>query len=881
MEREVSEVDRKLLLKNKYLDKISYYLSRNPISQDELYIFVRKFFGEYLKLNYEFTYEELSQELNKVFIKPQVKETIDSFLIRLSESEYLEETILGTNELNSFLRELSKIITLMIYDDMPLKKEGSFIKKVLNINSKSQDTDITISSVSSEIENVNFVITGGDITLAKKSYIELLKKYDSLNKDDKKKLHMDMTELYDRLQIAIKNSSLSNAVSSNTISNSSNTISNNALSNQSPVKLSSDVLSSVSQVSQSSDSKSDAKQDLSNSKNAVTQVHDIIKKILTLIDETSYYITSSNISSAKNSYAEALKLYELVSFEEKKFLHPKISELYLKLQSHPISALSTSKNTSESYPEADSKIDSKSKTQFKTGSEAKSKSETKSKTVSWASADSSESEFDTTDSIDKNVDKNIKNVLQSDSNFSGSSDSNVPVLDFSNSDTNSNISSQISSSISSPDFLKQDVFDSKSSSDSENVLLISSSSTSPTDAESVKAEYAKEFTTKFKDESLIDKSKNDLIEKNNVVKSDIVKNDTLTSKKLTSKKDVKNVIDTKEIINNKTSVDIILPKFIPTTVPTITPASIPNNVPAIISNATTKTPDRVLSETLPTSQVSTASFMPVSESSTTSLASHVNISHPDTETSKISSMNERMNILLKKIEDDMILDKFEKAKESYDDALIIYNNMRNSEKILCYDRFHEIFKKLDLMLHKKSLTIILHEHLLPSSSSSLSSPSSKIILSDEKEKQYGSESTPAAQANTQTSMQMNIQTDIVPVGDKDSNVTKRKANNITPNMKSTTGSFNTKLQQNPFLELTNTQLDNKLLPVVTDNDDMVVRVYELIEESYFNISNNNFDIAMLKYFKALEFYRKLSPVDKKKTYGEIYHLFKSMCSVKK
>ena len=89
MDREVSEVDRKLFLKKTYLDKIDYFITRNPINQDELYSLIRKFFGEYLKLDYEFTYEELSQELNKVFIKPNIKEHIDDFLIRLSETEYL------------------------------------------------------------------------------------------------------------------------------------------------------------------------------------------------------------------------------------------------------------------------------------------------------------------------------------------------------------------------------------------------------------------------------------------------------------------------------------------------------------------------------------------------------------------------------------------------------------------------------------------------------------------------------------------------------------------------------------------------------------------------------------------------------------------------
>ena len=143
MEREVSEVDRKLLLKKNYLDKIRYYLTRNPISQDELYFLVRKFFTEYLKLDYEFTYEELSQELNKVFIKPKVKEHIDMFLIRLSESEYLEETVLGTADINNYLRELDDIIRNMIFDDQPVAEESpGIIQKVLKRKPESMHREM-------------------------------------------------------------------------------------------------------------------------------------------------------------------------------------------------------------------------------------------------------------------------------------------------------------------------------------------------------------------------------------------------------------------------------------------------------------------------------------------------------------------------------------------------------------------------------------------------------------------------------------------------------------------------------------------------------------------------------------------------------------------
>ncbi|HEY9705541.1 MAG TPA: hypothetical protein V6C58_24095, partial [Allocoleopsis sp.] len=196
MEREVSELDRKLILKRNYLDKIYYYLNKDPIGQDELYIFVRKFFGEYLKLDYEFTYEELSQELNKAFIKPKAKERIDNFLLRLSESEYLEESSLGTVEINYYLTELNDIIKEIIYEEHSIIPESSIIKKVLNINGSEEN----ISEINSMIDEAIFHINKGNIDGAKKTYENIMKNYDALSKSDKKKIVDKVTDIYEKIQ---------------------------------------------------------------------------------------------------------------------------------------------------------------------------------------------------------------------------------------------------------------------------------------------------------------------------------------------------------------------------------------------------------------------------------------------------------------------------------------------------------------------------------------------------------------------------------------------------------------------------------------------------------------------------------------------------------
>ncbi|HYD03179.1 MAG TPA: hypothetical protein VEC16_02670 [Alphaproteobacteria bacterium] len=277
MEREVSELDRKLILKRNYLDKIYFHLNKDPIDQDELYQLVRKFFGEYLKLDYEFTYEELSQELNKAFIKPKVKEQIDSFLIRLSESEYLEDSSLGTAEINAYLNELNEIIKNIIYEEGSILAEPtSVIKKVFGKD--SPDKAAVIANINASIDEAVFFINKGNLDSAKASYTNAMKSYDTLSKSDKKALHDKINDVYERIQGLTK----------------------------SPARATAESMYST---------KSDSSQQLNK-----------------LISETKSYIEQGNYDLGKASYTKALKIFDAIEPHIKVGFKPKLTELYESLQ---------------------------------------------------------------------------------------------------------------------------------------------------------------------------------------------------------------------------------------------------------------------------------------------------------------------------------------------------------------------------------------------------------------------------------------------------------------------------------------------------------------------------------------------------------------------
>jgi hypothetical protein len=136
MEKEVSDADRRALVKKKYLDKISYFLSRPAIDPEDLFVLVRGFFVEFLKLEYEFTYEELTIELNRIFIKPDDKKYVDKFLLDLSECEYLIESDLTVDEVKDFLQRMQKVILILVNEELIIAKKHSLFEKLF---SKSVD----------------------------------------------------------------------------------------------------------------------------------------------------------------------------------------------------------------------------------------------------------------------------------------------------------------------------------------------------------------------------------------------------------------------------------------------------------------------------------------------------------------------------------------------------------------------------------------------------------------------------------------------------------------------------------------------------------------------------------------------------------------------
>lgn len=129
MEKEVPEAERRVKIKRTFSEKITL-LVKQDIDDKELYGVIRQFFVDFLKLEYEFTYEELSLELNKIFIKQGLKKRIDKLLDDLSWFEYMPDHELSQEEKKKILNDFKDMISQLILDLEEKPGKASFLDKL-------------------------------------------------------------------------------------------------------------------------------------------------------------------------------------------------------------------------------------------------------------------------------------------------------------------------------------------------------------------------------------------------------------------------------------------------------------------------------------------------------------------------------------------------------------------------------------------------------------------------------------------------------------------------------------------------------------------------------------------------------------------------------
>lgn len=228
--RKKKKPDRIKVVENNTLKRLEAFRKHfSKKSRDDNFIqffhVVRLFFAELFKIKYEFTYEELSNELERRRIDKNLKEKILFFLKKLSVVEYSDER-LSESELKKLLNEFLKLFERLTFNEQEIKETrldkilGFLrIKKPLiqkkEAGKKQNDLLTLIQPILSKLK-INFgkskleqvhdmlikaldMLNNNEIQKSKQLYVKIKEKYNQLNIEDKKEVYDDILLLYKEL----------------------------------------------------------------------------------------------------------------------------------------------------------------------------------------------------------------------------------------------------------------------------------------------------------------------------------------------------------------------------------------------------------------------------------------------------------------------------------------------------------------------------------------------------------------------------------------------------------------------------------------------------------------------------------------------------------
>ncbi|MFP4524399.1 MAG: hypothetical protein ACLFO2_03765 [Candidatus Woesearchaeota archaeon] len=126
--------------------KIAYLQSKRSLKDLEVYRLIKEFFKEYLHAHYEFTFDELVKELDKVYIEKKLRENVYKLLRDFSTIEYKDEEM-PQETLQQVLSTFSKLVDALIKS--PSEKKQGFLSKLFG-NGKGPEVKQAPSAASTE-----------------------------------------------------------------------------------------------------------------------------------------------------------------------------------------------------------------------------------------------------------------------------------------------------------------------------------------------------------------------------------------------------------------------------------------------------------------------------------------------------------------------------------------------------------------------------------------------------------------------------------------------------------------------------------------------------------------------------------------------------------
>lgn len=145
--------DEKLDLHRSMHYKILHAKTRARITDKDVYRLSKEFFSQLLGLEYEFTHEELIEELRKTYMEKKDLEQTVNFIKRMGKMEFTSNEF-SDEELKAMLDELHEILDHLVQEEEKLSWFGRWKKRMEKKEEKKLSEDVERYSTIENSEEV-------------------------------------------------------------------------------------------------------------------------------------------------------------------------------------------------------------------------------------------------------------------------------------------------------------------------------------------------------------------------------------------------------------------------------------------------------------------------------------------------------------------------------------------------------------------------------------------------------------------------------------------------------------------------------------------------------------------------------------------------------
>lgn len=203
-----SSTQNKLILKKAANKKIEHLRSKAYISDKEVYDLVRSFFKKHLTIDYEFTHEELMNELKKIYLSPDLQEKVRDLFEDVSKIEHTSKDF-TREELEKILKDFEEVVDGLIVshyqqDKSFFRKIKDWIHKIFSGKHKKllEVDESVLAENQTNLVKMNMLLDNAkrwseaDPEKAKEAYQEIMAIYNTLDAKKKKAYYQPVQELY-------------------------------------------------------------------------------------------------------------------------------------------------------------------------------------------------------------------------------------------------------------------------------------------------------------------------------------------------------------------------------------------------------------------------------------------------------------------------------------------------------------------------------------------------------------------------------------------------------------------------------------------------------------------------------------------------------------